>query len=69
MSSRPWWWLSCLPLDPRFMGSNPAENVGFLTEKKIRSTTFLERELKSSAPGRKISRYVKETYEYERDSS
>jgi hypothetical protein len=23
------WWLACLPLDPRFAGSNPAEDDGF----------------------------------------
>jgi hypothetical protein len=37
------WWLSYLPLDPRFTGSNPADDDGFLRALRIRSTTFFER--------------------------
>jgi hypothetical protein len=31
--------VSCLRLDPKFSGSNPAEDDGFLRAIKIRSTT------------------------------
>jgi hypothetical protein len=31
--------VACLPLNPKFVGSNPAENDGFLRAIKIRSTT------------------------------
>jgi hypothetical protein len=30
--------VACWPLVPKFTGSNPAENVGFLRAKKILST-------------------------------
>jgi hypothetical protein len=33
------WWLPCLPLNPRFVGSNPAQDDGFLREMEIRNTT------------------------------
>jgi hypothetical protein len=36
-------------LDPRFVGSNPAEDDGFLRDIKIRSTPSFEREEKKSA--------------------
>jgi hypothetical protein len=41
----------CLPLDPRFAGSNPAEGDGFLRVIKIRSTTSFKGEVKPSVPG------------------
>jgi hypothetical protein len=37
--------VACLPLDPRFPVSNPAEDDGFLRVIKIRSTTFFEGEV------------------------
>jgi hypothetical protein len=45
----------CLPLDPRFAGSNPAEDDGFLTVIKIRSTTSFGGEVKPpSVPCRRF---------------
>jgi hypothetical protein len=38
---------ACLSLDPRFTGSNPAEDDGFLKAINIRSTTSFEGEVKS----------------------
>jgi hypothetical protein len=61
--------LACLPLHPRFAGSNPAEDDGFLRAIKIHSTTSFGGEVKPQAPCRKILRHNKETYEYERDTS
>jgi hypothetical protein len=49
-----------VPLDPRFAGSNPAEDDGFLKAIKISSTASLGGEVKPSAPCRKILRHVKE---------
>jgi hypothetical protein len=43
-------WLLCLPLDPRFACSNPAEGDGFLRAIKIRSTPSLGEEVKASIP-------------------
>jgi hypothetical protein len=37
-------WLSCLPLNPRFAGSKPADDDGFLRE--IKSATCLPSEVK-----------------------
>jgi allantoicase len=56
--------VACLPLDPRFAGSNPAKDDGLLRVIKIRSTTVLRR-------GRRRShvvdlRHVKEPYEHEK---
>jgi hypothetical protein len=51
-------------LDPRFAGSNPTEDDGFLRAIKIRSTTSFE-EVKPSVPCM-VLRYVKEPYIYER---
>jgi hypothetical protein len=44
--------VACLLLDPRFAGSNPAEDDVFLRVIKIRSTTydFLRRESKVVGP-------------------
>jgi hypothetical protein len=39
-------WLASLPLDPGFMGSNPAEDDGFLWAIKLHSTTSFGREVK-----------------------
>jgi hypothetical protein len=51
--------LTCLPLDRRFAGSNPAQNDGFLGEIKIRNTTSFVGEVKPLAPCRNILRHVK----------
>jgi hypothetical protein len=56
-------------VDPRFAGSNPAEDNGFLRVIKIRSTTSFVGELKLSVPCRKILRHVKEPCEYKIDTS
>jgi hypothetical protein len=61
--------IAYLPLDPRLSGSNPAEDEGFLRAIKLRSTTYFGGKVKPSAPCRKILRHVKETCEYERDTS
>jgi hypothetical protein len=53
--------VACLPLDPRFAGSKPAEDDGFLRVIKIRSTT--------SFGGEVDLRHVKEPYEHETDAS
>jgi hypothetical protein len=47
--------VACLPLDPRFAGSNMAEDDGLLRETKICSTTSFG-EVKPSFPFRKILR-------------
>jgi hypothetical protein len=52
--------LACLPLDPRFAGSNPAEDDGFLRSIKIHSTPSFGGEVKPSVPCRKILQHVKE---------
>jgi hypothetical protein len=44
------------------MGSNPADGDGLLRAINIRSRTFFGREVKPSAPGRKILRHVKDSY-------
>jgi hypothetical protein len=58
-------------LDPRFADSNPAEDdVIFKSESvKIRSTTSFGGEVKLSVSCSKILRYVKDPYEFERDTS
>jgi hypothetical protein len=58
-----------LQLDPKFAGSNAAEDDGFLRAIKIHSTTSIGGEVKPSIPCRKILLYVKEPYVYERDTS
>jgi hypothetical protein len=57
--------LSCLPLDPRFAGSNPADHDGFLRVIKIRNTTYFEGEVKLSASC-EFLRHVKYPYRYEK---
>jgi hypothetical protein len=47
--------VACLPLDPRFTGSNPAEKDGFLRMIKIRSTTSFGGEVKQSVPCRRFT--------------
>jgi hypothetical protein len=44
--------VECLPLDPRFAGSNPAEKDGFLRVIKISSTASFGGEVKPSVPCR-----------------
>jgi hypothetical protein len=56
-------------LDPRFVGSNPAEGDGFLRAIKFRNTNSFEGEGKPSAPYCKVSRHVKYPSKYERDTS
>jgi hypothetical protein len=58
-----------LLLDPRFTGSNPAEDDGFLRVIKICRMPSFGGEIKLSSPCCKILQHVKEPYEYERDTS
>jgi hypothetical protein len=51
--------VSVLELDPRFAGSNPAEDGGFFRAVNIRSTTSFGEEEKLPAC-RKILRHVKD---------
>jgi hypothetical protein len=61
--------VACLPLDPRFAGSNPVEDDGFLRVIKIRSTNSCGGEVKPSDQYRKILRHVKDPYVYETETS
>jgi hypothetical protein len=63
------WWLSSLPLDPRFAGSNPSDDNGYLPAVKILSTTFFGREVKPLVSYRKIYDMLKNPAEYDRDTS
>jgi hypothetical protein len=56
--------VACLPLDPKFAGSNPAEDDGFLRVIKVRSTTSFGGEVNIVD-----LRHVKEPYEHETDAS
>jgi hypothetical protein len=47
--------VACLPLDPRFAGSNPAEDDGFLRVIKIRSMTSFGGEVKPSVACRRFT--------------
>jgi hypothetical protein len=47
-------------LDPRFAGSNPAEDDGILRAIKISSKNSFEEEVKPLVPCRKFLRHVKE---------
>jgi hypothetical protein len=60
--------VACLPLDPRFTGSNLAEDDGFLRVIKIHSTTSFGGEVKLSVP---CCRFMacKRTYEHETHAS
>jgi hypothetical protein len=51
---------TCLPLDRRFEGSNPAEAMDFEGRKNLQHT-FLRREVKPSVQCRKILRHVKKS--------
>jgi hypothetical protein len=62
------YWLACLPLDPRYYGSNPAEGNIFLRAIKVGRTSYFGREVKPSALC-EILRRVKDHYDYERDIS
>jgi hypothetical protein len=53
-------WLVYLPLNPRFVGSNLAEDNGFLRAIKMCSTTSFKREVKPSATCQMILWLVKE---------
>jgi hypothetical protein len=54
-----------LPLDPRFAGSNLAEDDRFLRAINVRSTTFFGGEVKAPVPCKILPR-VKEPYSYEK---
>jgi hypothetical protein len=60
--------VACLLLDRRFVGSNPAEDFGFLRAIKIRRATSFGGEVKPSVPCHKILRHVKNHHEYETDT-
>jgi hypothetical protein len=51
--------LLCLPLDPRFTGSDLAENDGFLREIKISGMSSFGGEVKSPTPTHKILQHIK----------
>jgi hypothetical protein len=52
--------VACLPLDPRFEGSNPAEDNVFLRAIKIWNIISFGGEVKLSVPCCKILQHVKE---------
>jgi hypothetical protein len=58
-----------LAIGPKLCGSNTAEDNGFLRAIKIHSTASFGGEVKPSVPCRKFLWYVREPYEYERDTS
>jgi hypothetical protein len=60
--------VACLQFGPRFVGSNPAENDGFLKATKIGSIIYFGGEVKPSIPCHKILCHVKEPYERETDT-
>jgi hypothetical protein len=51
--------VECLPLDPRFVGSNLDEDDGFLRVIKIRSMTSFRAKVKVDPPRRKTLWHVK----------
>jgi hypothetical protein len=53
-------WFACLPLDPRFAGSSPSKDDGFLRAIKIHSTTSFGGEVKPVVPCSKILWHIKE---------
>jgi hypothetical protein len=53
------WWLSCLQLDLRFAGSDPAEDDTFSRAIKIRIAPSFGEEIKPPAQCRKVLRHVK----------
>jgi hypothetical protein len=55
-------WCACLPLYPRFLGSNPAKGDELFKGNKNLQLAF-EEEVKPSAPCRKILRLVKYIFE------
>jgi hypothetical protein len=59
--------VACLPFDPRFAGSNPADDNGFLRATKILSTTSFAGGGGIKAVGRLW--HVKDHCKYERDIS
>jgi hypothetical protein len=61
--------VACLSLGPKIRRFKRAEDDGFLRAMKIRNTISFGGKVKPSATCRKISRYAKHTYEYERDAS
>jgi hypothetical protein len=51
-----------LPLDPRFAGSSPVEDDGFLWSIKFQSTTSFRGKVKPSASCCKILQHIKDPY-------
>jgi hypothetical protein len=56
-------------MDPKFAGSNPTKDNGFLRVMKVHSTTSFRGDVKLSVPCHKILQHVKVPYEYKRDTS
>jgi hypothetical protein len=54
----------CLQLNPRFAGSNPGDEDGFLRAIKILSKTSFGGDARPSPPCRRILRHVKDPYTY-----
>jgi hypothetical protein len=50
LSSSVVWWLPCLPLDPGFMSSNPAEGDRFFKGDKHSQHTFFRRGSEAAGP-------------------
>jgi hypothetical protein len=61
--------VACLLMETRIEGSNPAEDNRFIRETKIRTAILFGGEVKPPSTCRKILRHVKETFDYERDTS
>jgi hypothetical protein len=59
---------ACLPLDPRFAGSNPADDDGFLRVIKICSTSSFGGKVKPSVPYRRFTA-CKRTLRARKDAS
>jgi hypothetical protein len=55
--------LACLPFDPRFAGSNPAEGDSFFNRDKNPQKTVLLRRSKAVVPCSKILRHVEKHFE------
>jgi hypothetical protein len=60
--------VACLPLDPRFADSNPAEDDGILRAIKLRRTNSFGRDASRQFHAVDL-RHVKEPYKYESETS
>jgi hypothetical protein len=58
-----------LPLDPRFTGSNQAEDGGFLRAIKVSNATSFRGKVKPAVSCHTILWHVKKRYKYERNTS